>query len=124
MEVRPDTYPLVQRPDLEFSYGYLGDDLLTTHPVYFVTTALGDRLRASALTGFVLSTNMVVSVDLQLVELRPDWAPPSIEWLQVHGAPERDDFGLTTDARLIVSARALEVLRSHRISHCAIKPVW
>ena len=122
MELRPDAYPLVQRPDLEFSYGYLGDDLLTTHPVYFVTTALAETLSASALTGFALSTDLEVSVDPQLLELDPDWVPPSIEWLRVHGAPERDDFGLTTDASLIVSARALDVLRSHRIRHCDIKP--
>ena len=123
LEMRPDVYPLVQRPHLEFAYGYLGDELLTTHPVFFVTTALADTLRASALTGFALSTDVEVSVDPQLLELVPDWSPPSVEWLRVNGAPEREDFGLTTDAGLVVSSRALDVLRSHRIGHCGVKPV-
>lgn len=119
---RPGTYPMVKRLHFEFSYGTRGDDLITTHPVFMVTTVLANDLRQSRLSGFTLSTEIDVSVDEQVWLFEPDWKAPAVEWLQVAGAPVSDDFGLTEDASLVVSAAALSVLRRHDIEHCEVIP--
>jgi hypothetical protein len=87
-----------------------------------VTTTLGAALRQSGLSGFGLSTNIDFSVDQQLRLFNPDWQAPPIEWLQVIGVPGVDDVGLTSDARLVVSAAALSIMRGHRVEHCGVTP--
>jgi hypothetical protein len=120
---RPGTYPIVKRLHFEFSDGTFGDDLITTHPVFMATTRLADDLRRSGLSGFTLSTEIVVSVDEQVWLFQPDWKAPPLEWLQVTGVPGSDDFGLTGDARLVASGDALSVLLGHQIDHCEVTPV-
>ena len=119
---RQGTYPLVTRLHFEFGPGTLGDDLMTCHPVYMVTSALADGLRQSALTGYALSTEVEVSVDENVSELEPDWPVPVIEWLQVSGVAGLDDFGLDSHASLVVSDAALSELRRYQISDCEIIP--
>ena len=43
-------------------------------------------------------------------ELYPGRELPRFRWLDVHGRPGRDDFGLDSDFVLVVSERALEAL--------------
>lgn len=88
-----------------------------------VTSALADGLRKSGLSGFTLSKEIDVSVDEQVWQFEPGWKPPSIHWLQVAGVPVSDDFGLTEDASLVVSAAALSVLRRHDIEHREVVPL-
>jgi hypothetical protein len=123
LEPRPDTYPLVGR--VHFEFGYLGrdvDDLFTSHPVYLVTGPLADALRASNLTGFVLREGVLVTVDPQVAIVDPGWRPPAVVLqLEVPGSPGSDDFGLTSDARLVVSQAALGLLQAFRIANADIE---
>jgi hypothetical protein len=123
LELRPDAYPLVVRPQFEWSLGYLGDDLLTTHPVYFVTRPLAESLQTSGLSGFRLSMDFDVTVNEQLPNAKPGWSPPAIVWLRVTGDAGIDDFGLSATAGLIVSHAALALLRTHRLEHCEVTAV-
>ncbi len=120
---RPGTYPLVERLHFEFGPGTLGNDLMETYPVFMVTRALADALRATTLTGFALSTDLEVSVDENVEELEPDWPVPVIEWLRVSGLAGSDDFGLDETARLVVSEDALSALRRFKIDGCQVDPI-
>lgn len=60
---RHGTYPTVKRLHFEFSYGTLGNDLITSHPVFLVTTALADALEHASLSGFAISSDVEVTVD-------------------------------------------------------------
>ena len=119
---RPDAYPIVTRLHFEFGGGTLGNDLMECHPVFMVTRALADTLQAGNLSGYELSRDVEVSVDDNVRDLEPDWPVPVIEWLQVSGEPGSDDFGLTSDASLVVSYAALSVLRRHKIDDCEVIP--
>jgi len=118
---RPGEQPVVTRLHFEFGAGTLGNDLITTHPVFMVTSRLADALRQTDLTGFALSTDMEVSVDENVQELEPDWPVPVIEWLQVSGTAGSDDFGIS-DGDLVVSDTALAELRRHKIDECEVFP--
>jgi hypothetical protein len=39
-------------------------------------------------------------------------------WLKVLGEAGKDDFGISRDNQLIVSERALEILKPFGLSHC------
>jgi hypothetical protein len=117
---RPDGQPEVVRLHVEFQPMWLGDDLMTTHPVYLVTRRLAMALRSSALSGFDLNPEVQVSVDDNIGALLPDWRPPAVEWLRVSGVPKVHDVGLTTHFRLIVSSAALRVIQAHQLDHCDI----
>ena len=117
---RDGTYALVQRLHFEFGAGRYDDDLFQTHPVYLVTRPLADALRRSGLSGFTLDSDIELTADDNVKELEPDWQIPQAEWLKVTGTPGSDDLGLTDDARLVVSERALDVLRTGAIDHCDV----
>jgi hypothetical protein len=87
-----------------------------------VTQPLADALRRSVLSGFALDSDIELTADDNVKELEPEWQVPRAEWLKVTGAPGSDDFGLTDDARLVVSEAALTVLRTGTIDHCDIVP--
>jgi hypothetical protein len=116
----PGTYPIVRRLHFEFSYGTLGNDLITSHPAFLVTEALADPLEQSGLSGFAISSDVDVTVDEQVWLFEPNWQPPAVRWLKVAGEPASDDFGLTADAQLVVSSRALLVLRQFKIDDCEV----
>lgn len=117
---RPGTYPVVKRLHFEFSYQTLGNDLITSHPAFLVTEALADVLEHSGLSGFAISSDVDVTVDEQVWLFEPDWQPPAVQWLQITGEPASDDFGLTPNALLVVSSRALSVLRQFNIDDCEV----
>ena len=117
---RPGAYPIVMQLHFEFSYGTLGNDLITSHPVFLVTVRLAEALERSGLSGFAISSNVDVTVDEQVWLFEPEWQPPAVRWLQVTGEPALDDFGLTANALLVVSSRALSVLRQFKIDDCEV----
>jgi hypothetical protein len=85
-----------------------------------VTVAPAEALERSGLSGFAISSDVDVTVDEQVWLFEPDWQPPDVRWLQVAGEPASDDFGLTANALLVVSSRALSVLRQFNIDDCEV----
>ena len=56
------TYPRVENLEYVFD-GWLGDELITSHPVFIVTKSLADALLNSSLTGFMLSAVITYTSD-------------------------------------------------------------
>jgi len=97
--------------------GWLGDELLESTPCFIVSSSLASDLKSAALTGFSLE-HVEVSVSEQFTALKGDLTLPQFRWMKVEGTAEIDDFGLGAGLRLIVSERALAVLK-RRIAHAA-----
>ena len=113
--------PCVRKLHYEFSAGAQGDDLATSHPAFIISERIGGLLMQEALSGFALA-DMEQSVDEQAYELNPTLQLQTFKWLQVTGQAGRDDFGLD-GADLVVSERALSVLRQHaQLSLCDVEP--
>ena len=96
---------------------WLGDDLLESFPCFIAAEGLRKRLAQSGLSGCRFDAVEVSKSDL-FEEIHPDRELPEFAWLRVVGRPAIDDFGLSSDHRLVVSQRALDVLKSFRLDHC------
>lgn len=112
--------PRVRRLHYEFE-DWLGDDLLETFPCFVVSQELADLIRASALDGVALAF-LEVSVSAEGRELFDADRLPSFEWLQVTGEAGRHDVGVTENGRLVVSERAMRVIRQRTIQNAIITP--
>jgi len=99
--------------------GWLGDELLTSTPCYIVTERLSNEIRNNNLTG-VEFDNVEITVSGEFTDLYNDRQLPRFVWLKIIGKPKEDDFGMTPDILLVVSERALRLLRLFGISHAEI----
>lgn len=123
-------YPDVTELHLVFE-GWLGDELVTSHPCYLVTSRLAATLRASGLRGVSFRAVKVSRSD-QFEMFHPGRQLPAFEWLRPTGrvnidadtgriqSTSDDDFLLDCRARLYVTQRALEVLRLHTVTNCEV----
>ena len=55
-------------------------------------------------------------------EFHPDMRLPKFMWLQITGQAGRDDFGLAADLRMVISERALDVLKRLQLTDALIEP--
>lgn len=106
-----------------FAYDFPTKDcLFNDSPYYFIISEAGSALSALGLSG----------AGRQPVETRvsdaytqsygtPTWVP-EVEQLIVTGSAGEDDFGLQGRVTLIVSDRALALLRQHGLAHAQIFP--
>jgi hypothetical protein len=108
--------PAVERLHYEFD-GWLGDDLLESFPCFIVTKGLRERLAESGLSGYLFDDAEVSRSDL-FEEIHSDRELPEFAWLKIVGHAGIDDFGLSSDHRLVVSQRALDVLKSFKLDNC------
>jgi hypothetical protein len=99
--------------------GWLGDYLLESTPCFIVAEPLANELQRAGLTGFRLDEAEVTKSE-QFQELSPARELPRFLWLKVEGEPGKADFGLDPALRLVVSERALEVLKRGGVSHATI----
>jgi hypothetical protein len=112
--------PAVHRLHIVFS-DWLGDDLLADFPCFLVTEKLGERLLQEQLTGFELA-DVEVELSPEAEELLEGQELPEFRWLKVPGRAGSEDFGLVPrDASLVVSDRALAVLREGSLNYCDIE---
>ena len=113
----PGTPTTVHKLHFEFA-GWLGDELLESTPCYIVTERLANEIQREALTGARFDDVEVTTSD-QFRELSPKQLLPNFRWLKIEGKPAHDDFGITSDLRLVVSEGALQLLKRVGISHAA-----
>jgi hypothetical protein len=103
------------------------DDLLeAASDGYAVTEPLAKVLKASDLTGFELGEIDIQEGDQLFLDRydRPGEALPALTWLKVTGVAGQDDFGLrhlNGAIPLVVSERALAVLKAFKINNCIIE---
>ncbi len=108
---------VVTRLEYEFD-GWLGDELVESISVHLVTTRVREALVDAEITGIRFAP-VTVSRSDQFDEVHrgglPEWA-----WMQVVGAPARDDAWIGDGQILTVSGRMLAVLQRFPLSHCRI----
>lgn len=99
---------------------WLGDDLIQSFPCYLVTTTLKSKLEAMRPSGISFAA-AEVSVSADFAELQPGVKVPVLVWIKIQGVPGNDDFGLTKDARLVVSNQVLEEMQKGQLKHCDVE---
>lgn len=113
--------PKVIKLHFEFD-GWLGDDLIETFPCYIVSEGLAKEIEAENLTGFIFD-EIEVSKSDQFEEMYPNREMPNFFWLKLQGVSEKDDFAFSDDYRLVVSDRALKVLKNWKVEEADIELV-
>ncbi|MGQ4615168.1 hypothetical protein [Nocardia sp. R7R-8] len=104
---------------LEYVFSdWLGDALVTSTPCFLVTSDLREKIESSFLTG-VDFADLMVSVSPEGEELM-DRPLPEWKWLVFTGKAYLSDFGLNDDLDLVVSSKALAVLREAGIEHADV----
>jgi hypothetical protein len=112
--------PLIGRLHYRFD-GWLGDVLLESFPSFIVTENAKNKLVEGGATGVRFDRVEVTTSDL-FEEIYPGRKLPKFAWLQVIGQPGKDDFGVAADHRLVMSERALDMLKRLQLSHALIEP--
>jgi hypothetical protein len=112
--------PVVTRLHFEFA-GWEGDDIVGTFLCALVTDALAAAITDEGLTGADLD-DVTVSNDPQFERFFPEQAAalPKWRWLKPIGRPHASDFWQDEHGILIVSERALDLIRRFRADHCRI----
>jgi hypothetical protein len=112
---------VVRKLHYEFE-GWGGDVLLESCPCFIATEDAKRKLQSAGLTGIRFDEVKVTTSEF-FQERYPDQQLPKFVWLQVTGKPGQDDFGICQDPGLVVSERALEVLKGLGVSNAApVKP--
>ena len=113
--------PVINRLHYEFQ-GWLGDDIVESFRVFVVSRRLAEAIEQAGLTGASFN-DVKVTKDAQFERFFPDVASslPQWRWLRPTGQPHLSDFWLQSNARLVVSERALKVIRAFTIDHCEVE---
>ena len=101
--------------------GWLGDAILESFPAFIVTVDARDALEGLGSTGVEFAEVEVTTSDT-FEELHPGRELPDFVWLKPKGEAGRDDFGVASDGRLVVSERVLGVLRDRGLSNALVEP--
>jgi hypothetical protein len=118
----PGKGTFVHKLHYEFD-GWLGDELVESSACYVVTERMVREIERAGLTGARFDEAEVTTSE-QFRDIYPNRQLPKFVWLRAMGKPGQDDFVLGTDLRLMVSERALELLKRVGISHAAsVTPV-
>jgi len=114
--------PRLKATSLHYEFDdWLGDDLLASSPCFIATRRLADEITLKKLTGVVLG-NMETSRSITFETLNPGRQLPEFVWLKIDGKAGADDLGITENGKLIVSAKALAVLKSFNLNYCDVAP--
>lgn len=111
--------PVVSKLNYLFE-GWLGDDLLESFPCYVVSEKLKSEIMNSELMGLEID-GLEVTKSEHFDELYPGKELPEFYWLKVTGEAGKDDFGIASDHRLVVSDKALDVLKKCSIDQADLE---
>jgi hypothetical protein len=112
--------PIVSRLHYEID-GWFGDSLLRTSPCYILTVDGQKALEALGATGITFDS-VEVTTSGQFEDFHGDMKLPPFVWMKVDGEAGRDDFWMTEGVQLVVSERALEVLKALGVPGALIEP--
>lgn len=116
----PTTHPpTLHHLHYEF-HGWLGDALVESFPCWILTDAASAALRAQSVSGVQFS-DVEVSKSAKFEELHPQLSLPKFRWLKVLGNAEWHDFGLANDHRLVLSEKALGILKGFGLGNAIIE---
>ncbi|MCP4357557.1 MAG: hypothetical protein GY796_06030 [Chloroflexi bacterium] len=110
--------PRVFKLHYEFS-GWLGDCIIESFPCFLVTADASQAISEAHLSGYEF-VNVEVSQSNEFDEFHPGYELPTWRWLEPTGTPGKDDFAVTNKVVLVVSNRALNILKEHGLEHCNV----
>lgn len=99
---------------------WAGEDLVTTHPYFFVTRKLADAITAAGLTGIDFARARVTISEQG--SLSPEWGEPELLQLVFVGDANSDIY-LHDRVDLRVRARAMEVLNAFNLGDADVDVV-
>ncbi len=103
--------------------GWMGDDIVTTSPYWFVTERLANTLGSSNLTGFRLEQVLVSPGDQYALAAKHSLP---LDWMRLvpTGTLENnDDIALVDTTELAVSGEVLAIFRSYTLQEAGVFPV-
>lgn len=95
--------------------GWLGSDIMTISPVFFVTKILADKIEFFSFTGLKCIENVKVEKSENFREIYPDKEVPSCKLLRINGSPYSDDFGIKNGS-LIISEKVKDLLNQFNLT--------
>ena len=101
--------------------GWLGDVLLESFPVFIITENAKNRLQEAGFSGAAYD-EVQITTSYEFKQLYPRRTLPAFAWMKIEGAAGHDDFGIAMDRRLVISERAIDVLRQLGIPNAEIAP--
>jgi hypothetical protein len=113
----PGKPTVVHKLHYEFD-GWLGDEFLESTPCYIASKRLAREIELAQMTGASFDVVEVTTSEL-FEELYPGRKLPEFVWMKIVGIPCQDDFGISSGLQLVVSERALALLKSAGFSHAA-----
>ena len=102
--------------------GWLGDEILQTFPCYIVTESLMKDFGREQLVGYE-DADVMLTVSEDFFSEYDISDIPKFRWLKIIGSDPDSDFRYSADHRLIVSEKAMAVLKAHKITHADIEAV-
>jgi hypothetical protein len=115
LKVRP---PRLEKFDYEFDV-WPSDPLLEAVSNFIVTDRLKERLIEAHSSGIAFGDVEVTKSGIFL-DLYGDRPLPAFSWLKITGRAGKDDFGLSSSRRLIVSERIMNLLKAFELKYCEI----
>ncbi len=109
-------------------FGWLGDELLTTNRCFIVSDSLMNDIISSGLEG-VEFRNIKMSFSMEYFSLFEKETVPRFVEFKCKFVYEENinnvscDFYLSKYGKMIVSEKALSVLKQHQLDICKIKPI-
>jgi hypothetical protein len=111
--------PIIEKLDYQFE-GWLGDDILETFPCYIISKALADAFNETNLAGFKLE-EVEISLSETFIRLYGNKILPKFYWFKIIGNANSDDFFTINNHSLIISEKALEVMKLFNINNAEIE---
>ena len=112
---------------LEYNFmGWQGDELLSTHPCFIVTESLQNDIISNGLTG-VKFKNIAMTFSDEFLEIRGEKKVPKFVQIICNDLYEnsvenlQNDFYFNKYKDIIVSEKALSVLKQHKLDMCIIE---
>lgn len=105
--------PLIKKLNYEFD-GWLGNDILESFPSYIMTESLKNAIESENLTGIVFD-DVLISKSETFLDLYPDKELPFFFWAKINGEADKDDFFITEQNGLAISAKAYQLLQKFNI---------
>jgi hypothetical protein len=117
---RPDGIPSASGGSSCIFDTWLGDDVVSAHPLLLVTTELKEALLAlSQPTGFsVVRARAIRSSFFE--RHSPDRRLPGFWSVVAYGRPGVDDLGIDTDGSFVASARVVEAMGRFCLEHATL----
>ena len=100
---------------------WLGDSMITSCPVYLVTSAVAREFGQLGITGTEFAPAKL-SKSREFRVRSPGLKLPQFVWLKPIGKGGADDVGLSADLALVISERVLRILQAHGLKHSTLKP--